>query len=73
MKKKQYRKDQYNKRLNYELACRKKKNAERLVAEAAKAKVEKLQQIQDLRKKIVNAMPEELAIFPLEVFNDSTA
>lgn len=73
MKKKQYWKDQYRKRRDYELARRKKKNAERLAAEAAKAKAEKLQQIEELRQEIVNSPLEELAIFPPEALKTTTA
>ena len=73
MKKKQYWKDQYRKRRDYELARRKKKNAERFAVEAAKAKAEKLKQIEELRQEIVNAPPEELAIFPPETIKSITA
>ncbi|MBQ6270464.1 MAG: DUF4368 domain-containing protein [Clostridiales bacterium] len=73
MKKKQYWKDQYRKRRDYELARRKKKNAERLAAEAAKSKAEKLKQIEELRQEIVNAPPEELAIFPPKSIKSITA
>ena len=73
MKKKQYWKDQYRKRRDYELARRKKKNAERLAAEAAKAKAEKLHQIEELRQEIVSTPPEELAIFPPESIKSITA
>ena len=73
MKKKQYWKDQYRKRRDYELARRKKKNAERLAAEAAKAKAEKLHQIEELRQKIVSTPPEELTIFPPESIKSITA
>ena len=45
----------------------------RLAAEAAKAKAEKLQQIEELRQEIVNTPPEELAIFPPEALKTTTA
>lgn len=73
MKKKQYWKDQYRKRRDYELARRKKKNAEQLALEAAKGKAERLQQIEDIRRELENAPPEELTIFPPEALKATTA
>lgn len=73
MKKKQYWKEQYRKRRDYELARCKQKNSERLAAEAAKAKEEKLRHIEELRNEIINAPLEELAIFPPEAIKTTFA
>ena len=51
MKKKQYWKDQYRKRKDYELARRKKKNAEQLAAEAAKTQEERLNRLKKRGRK----------------------
>jgi len=60
MKKKQYWKDQCRKRKDYELARRKKKNAERLAVEAAKAKAESYSRLKNCDRRSKTHRPRNL-------------